>query len=504
MAVNQLKAGAFLNYIILGLDALVGILYTPFLLRMLGQSEYGLYSLAASIIAYLSMLDLGFGDAVIRYTAKFRAEGKTDEQYEMFGLFIILYSIIGVLTVIVGFVLYFNIDSIFGASLTPIELERSKVLFLLMVSNLAITFPLSIYGAIITAYENFIFLRVIQILRIVLSTVTMIVLLTMGYKAIAMVVVNTIFNIAALLANVFFCKKKIWIKLKFSKPNIPFLKEISIYSFWILLNAIMDKIYWSTGQFILGAVSGTIAVAVYSVAIQLKIMYYSFSTSISGVFLPRVTSMVTKGASREEISNIFIRIGRIQFMVVAFIFCGFVLLGKPFVSLWAGEGYDDVYVICLLFFGTTLIPLIQNLGITILQARNEMKYRSLLILFCSVVSLLVAIPIAKQFGGIGVAVVTATAIMVGHGVLLNIYYRRKQSIDIARFWNEIAGMAVVPIVITSVFYVVLSNFSITTFAGIAIAAVAFSLVYLSLFYRLSMNDSERELITSALAKLKRH
>ena len=76
MMINQLKAGAALNYVSIMLNMVVGLVYTPYMLRMLGQSEYGLYSLAASIIAYLTVLDLGFGNAIVRYTAKFEAEGK--------------------------------------------------------------------------------------------------------------------------------------------------------------------------------------------------------------------------------------------------------------------------------------------------------------------------------------------------------------------------------------------------------------------------------------------
>ena len=44
---NQLKAGAALNYVAIVLNMVVGLIYTPYMLRMLGQSEYGLYSLAA-------------------------------------------------------------------------------------------------------------------------------------------------------------------------------------------------------------------------------------------------------------------------------------------------------------------------------------------------------------------------------------------------------------------------------------------------------------------------
>ena len=230
MAVNQIKAGAVLNYVILALNALAGLLYTPFLLRMLGQSEFGIYSLAASVIAYLSMLDAGFGNAVIRYTTKYRAEGKSSEQYKLFGLFTILYVIIGFLTLCLGLILYFNLGSMFGDTLNPVELERSKVIILLMVINLAFSFPLSIYGAIIFAYENFIFLRVMQIWRIVVNIVVMIFLLTLGYKAVAMVVLQTVLNFIVLGANVWYSRRKLNVRVHFGRFDVSLLKEIAIYS----------------------------------------------------------------------------------------------------------------------------------------------------------------------------------------------------------------------------------------------------------------------------------
>lgn len=157
MVVNQLKAGAVLNYVVIGLNSLVGLLYTPYMLRMMGQSEYGLYSLVASVIAYLTIMDFGFGNAIIRYTAKFRAEGRQQEQYAMFGMFLILYSVIGILAFGAGLGLYFNVEALFGDTMTVVEVERAKVLMIILIFNLAVTFPLSIFGAVVTAYEDFIF-----------------------------------------------------------------------------------------------------------------------------------------------------------------------------------------------------------------------------------------------------------------------------------------------------------------------------------------------------------
>lgn len=102
MAVNQLKAGAILSYISLGLNNFIALLYTPFLLRMLGQAEYGLYTLVASIVLYLTVLDLGFGTAIVRYTALFKTQGKQNEQYSLWGMFFILYILIGIATFTCG------------------------------------------------------------------------------------------------------------------------------------------------------------------------------------------------------------------------------------------------------------------------------------------------------------------------------------------------------------------------------------------------------------------
>ena len=129
---SQLKTGAFLSYVVLALQNLVGLLYIPFMLRMMGTSEYGLYSIAASVIAYLTILDLGFGNAIVRYTAKFRAEGKKEEQYRMFGMFFLLYCGIGLFALAIGTFLCWNAENFFGTSMTTYEIGRAKIVLLLM------------------------------------------------------------------------------------------------------------------------------------------------------------------------------------------------------------------------------------------------------------------------------------------------------------------------------------------------------------------------------------
>lgn len=501
---NQLKAGAVLNYVIILLNTLVGLLYTPYMLRMLGQSEYGLYSLVASVISYLTILDLGFGNAIVRYTAKFRTEGKQTEQYEMFGMFFLLYIAIGLLVLLLGSLLYFNVNVIFDKTMTIAEIEKAQVMLLLLVFNLAFTFPMSIWGSIITAYERFVFPRILNIIRIVLNTVVMICLLYMGYKALALVVVQTIFNVLTLILNYIYCKKELSIKMYFRNFRWEFLKEVAIYSFWIFLNAIMDRIYWSTGQFVLGATVGTAAVAVFAVAIQLEHMYMMFSTSISSVFLPKVTGMVTTSNDKKMISDLFIRTGRIQFIVMSLILSGFIVFGKQFILLWAGHGYEDAYIISLLFFVALFIPLIQNLGITILQARNQMKFRSLLYIGIAVLALIFQVVLAKKYEGIGCAFAVAGALLLGQGLIMNIYYQKRQGIDIVAFWKEIIRMSIIPALITCFFSYIVSSFNMNSWFNWMLGVGMFSVIYIPLFYIFSMNSYEKELSLAPIRKIFAH
>ncbi|MFI3319111.1 MAG: oligosaccharide flippase family protein [Rikenellaceae bacterium] len=503
MAVNQLKAGAALSYLMIVVNLLVGVLYTPFMLREMGQGEYGLYSLAASVIAYLTLLDLGFGNAIIRYTAKFRAEGKIAEQQEMFGMFMRLYLLVGVLALALGVALILNVEAIFGAAMSGDEVEKMRIILGLMSLNLAFTFPLSIFGSIVFAYERFIFQKLVSIVRILLNPLVMIVLLLMGYKAIALVVVTTVFNLLSLLVNWWYCRSRLDITITYGRFNWSFLREISIYSFWIFLNAIMDRIYWSTGQFVLGIYKGTMVVAVYAVAIQLQQLYMMFSNAISGVFLPKVTAMVATNGSEGAVSDLFIKTGRIQYIVLSYILTGFALFGRSFVVLWAGESYRQAYDIALILFVPLTVPLIQNLGISILQARGQMKFRSVLYVVIALLSLALSVVLARRYGGIGCAVATASALFVGQIVVMNIYYHLRVAIDIIAFWREILKMSIVPTILLSAGLCLLQGVVLDRI-GLWFGAVAiFSVIYIPMFWRFSMNVYERNLISGSVIKLLR-
>lgn len=332
---SQMKAGAILSYLSLFITMLIALSYTPVMLRLLGQSEYGLYALIGSVAAYFSILDMGLGNAIVRYTARNRAIGDKRAESKLNGMFLILYSIIGFLTIVVGIILLDKLDNIYGASLTVSELDKAKIMIIILIFNFALSFPLSVFGSIINSYEKFIIVKVVTITRTILTPLVTLPLLFLGYGSVAMVVVTTVVNISCLLFNVYY--KHLKVNFYFGKIDVQLMKEIIGYSSFIFLNVIVDQIYWNTDQLILGVLTGTIPVAVYAVAMQFIVIFKMFSTSISNLFLPRTTMLVANKASNEQLTELMIRYGRLQYIIMSFILSGFILFGYQFITVWAGE-----------------------------------------------------------------------------------------------------------------------------------------------------------------------
>ena len=491
---NEIKTGAILGYVNMAASLLVSLLYTPILLSNLGQSEYGLYALVASVIGYLSVLDMGFGNAMIRFVSRSKVKQTKSDENKINGLFLLLYLIIGIIAFVIGIILLSNISNIFK-SLTPSELQKAKTIMIILVFTISISFPLSIFDSYVVSSEKFKFIKILALIQTLIVPITMLPLLFLGYKAIAMVIVTSSYTIIFHLITMYYCFKKLDMKINFSFKNIDkvLLKEVLFYSLFIFLNIIVDNIYNNTDQIILGIVSGTVAVSVYSVSMKISQINMRFSTTISGLFFPKINKLLEENDGDKKVSDIFIKVSRIQLYVMALILFGFIIFGKQFIILWVGEQYIDSYYILLLLLIPSIVPLTQNIGISILQAKNKHKFRSVVYLIIAILNILISIPLSRQYAGIGAAIGTALATIIGQIVTMNIYYWKVVKIDIPTYWRRfirfMIPLGVISIILRKYISMINSNILCLT---LAILFVLFYVIY-AYFYT---NDEEREYLKS--------
>lgn len=495
MKINQMKLGALLSYFVTLLNISISFLFTPFLLRTLGQAEYGLYQLIGSFVGYLGLFDFGLGNTIIRFIAKYRAEKAVRKQENFLALCFLLYAFFSFLVLLIGIICYFNLGNIFAKSLTASQLSEAKIMFVVLVFNLVFSLPLNSFFAILSAYEEFVFPRFLAIVRLLLRIFILIPLLLLTHKAVAIVFVDTLLNLVVLSGYILFAFQKLNVKIRLHYFDKKLLKEIGNYSFFIFLAMIIDQIYWKLGHLILGILTNSATVAVFAISMQIVHFFLQFSTAISGVFLPRITQMVVSNAAGKELTDFMIRAGRVQLLILNLIFSGFILFGHSFIHLWAGENYSAAYFVVTATMFALLIPLIQNTGISILQAKNKHRFRAIIQAIISLMNIGITFILVKKYGLFGAASGTVISLLVGNVIIINFYYAFQIKLDMPRFFRSTL-LSMLPVTAGLLFAGLgIRQLPIQTWTGLLMAVLLYITVYSLAVWYGWMNPYEKELFS---------
>ena len=504
---SQIKAGSVLSYLQMALNVVIQLVYTPVMIRLLGQNEYGLYNTVASTISMLSILSLGFNSGYIKYYAVYKKNNDKNAISKLNGLFLIVFLIIGLIGLLCGLFLSFHLDLVFDQGLTSSEYDKARVLMLLLTVNLAISFPMSVFQNIISAHEKFIYLKLLGMVRTVVGPLIIFPLLLMGYRSVAMVAVTVTVTLFVDVMYFIYVVFKMKEKFIFHDFEIGIFKSLFAYTVFIALNTIIDQINWNIDKLLLGRFRGTGEVAVYSVGFTLYQCYMMFSTSVSGVFTPRIHTIVNSTKEdavqqRTALTSIFTKVGRIQFLILGLVASGIVFWGDYFiVDIWAGTGYENAYYVSMLLIIPSSIALIQNLGIEIQRAENKHQFRSIVYSIMAIINLGLSIILCQKFGAIGSAIGTAVSLVIANGIIMNIYYNRKCNIDIPFFWKNILYQAL-GIIAPIIFGIILVNFvTIDSAFKFILCVVAYTFVYCLSMWTIGMNEFEKGLILKPIKKI---
>lgn len=507
---REIKVGSFLNYIQMGISIILGIVYTPLLTELLGQNEYGLYSTVVSTISMISILNLGFSSSYIRYFSKFKQQNDFVALAELNGMFVSIFSIIGVVTFIIGLYLSVHLELIFSTGLTSAEYVTAKNLMVLLTINLSFSFPLSTFSLIVSANEKFIILKVIGMLKTLVAPLLTVPLLFMGFKSVAMVLVTilaSLFTDICYMVYVLFVLKE---KFVFKNFKVAIFKDLFVFTIFIAINMIVDQINWNVDKMLLGRYKGTASVAIYSIGYLLNTYYINFSTAISSVFVPRIHQIVNETQDdliiqRKRLTELFIKVGRVQFLILGLVGSGLFFWGKDFiVKIWVGREYINSYYVMIILIIPVTVPLIQNLGIEIQRAQNNHKFRSLAYLVMAFVNFFLSIILCQKFGEIGSACGTAFSLVIANGLIMNLYYHKKCNIDIISFWKSIANLGKGFIVPIFVGYLIAKVFTVKSIVSFIIVISLYTVVYIISMWLVGMNEEEKRLILKPLERIWLH
>lgn len=492
MSRNELKIGTVLSMLTIVVSSIIQIVYTPLYMRYLGPGDYGINSLVQSIMGYISILNLGLGNTMLRYTTRYRAEGRIEEENSLNGMFLVIFSILMAIAFIIGVYIYVNIGEFFGERFTFEELKKTKAVFLILALNVVISFPMGVFSTNITSKEKFIYQRGIKLLTIILNPIAGALLMINGFGLIAVTVSTVFFAFISYLFDIVYAFK-LGMKIKFSKFNNSILKEIFLYSFFIFLNVLIDQIYWGTDRVIIGKYVGVQGIAIYSVGAIFNTLYMGFASAVSGVLFPRINRLIAEDR-HSEVDEMFLKIGRLQYILLGLISSGFILFGRDFITLWVGKDYIEAYNIALWIMIPLTVPLIQSTGVSIMQAKNMHQFRSVVYFIIAILNLVLSVIFVKRFGAIGCAIATGISFILGQIIVMNIYYKVAVKLDMVKFWKNILKMSI-PIGIVMIFgYVLNSYLSEVNYFNFLIKTSIYTVMYGVLLWVMALNNYEKSQI----------
>ena len=491
---SQVKTGAILSYLGLGINVLIGLLYTPWMINTIGRDNYGLYTLAMSVIS-LFVFDFGLSSAVSRFVAKYIAEGHPEKANDCLGIVYRIYIILDVLILIVLSSVYFFIPQIYE-SLTPQEIDSFRVIYIIVSVFSLVSFPMIPLNGILIANEKFIQLKICELVNKVFIVITMSICLILGFGLYALVSVNVAAGLLMICLKLLFVKKYTSTRINFLYHNRLEQRSIIHFSTWVTIISLCQRMIFNIAPSILGIMSGAASIAILGIAITIEGYVYTFSSALSGLFLPKVSRIMLSG--QLEILPLMIRVGRIQVMIIGAIILCFALFGQEFIYLWTGPYFSASYLCAIFLIIPAFIHLPQEIASTAISVGNKVKHQALVFICMALTNIALAFWFAKFWGATGIAFSICIAYLV-RTIGMNIIYHKMLRIDIRNFFIKTYCKYILPaIIIISIgifFNLLLNDWDwVTLVLKVFLLGISILLCYWFCY----MTDSEKNIITSII------
>lgn len=496
---NSIKLGAIISYVSIIINIIISLLYTPWMLKEIGQANYGIYSLIISFISYF-LIDFGLGSAISRFIAKYRAEKDEEKIKKMVGVAYTVFILLSFCIAFILVVLYFFLSDIF-VKLTPSELVVFKHAYLLAGFFSVINFTLKPVDGIMMAYEFFIRLKTLDLVQRLGTVFLIIIVLLCGGGLYELVFINGAVALFVSFLKWRYTAKETRMSIKIGYFDKKIARDLFSFSVWILIISIAQRLRLSLLPSVLGIFAGSVEIAIFAVAMNLEGLVYNFAYALNGLFIPKVSRIVTHGANKSEITQLMIKVGRYQLYVIGFIIMGFLGLGNSFIRLWLGDDFHKTYYVAILLILPNVISMTQQIATTLSYVENEVRYNSIISIVCSLASFIFAALSAAKLGsiGCGFAVCFSSVLNI---ILLNIFYKKILKLDIKQFFMN-CHCKIMPVTIPLFLGLIYidHNVSIMSWNSLFLWAGIFAVVYWSVVYLLSMNSEEKNMIKAIIFKL---
>jgi O-antigen/teichoic acid export membrane protein len=477
----SLKINAASNWATLFVNVMIGFVLTPFVIRHLGRTGYGIWTLVGSFVGYYGILNLGVGSAIIRYVARHASRNDCHALNETVSTAATMFCCTGLLAAGASLALAGPLAAFFGVE--PNQAEAFKQVVRLAGISTGLSFSSNVFGAVIRAHERFIVVNLASIGVALIRAGLTVVVLMRGYGLSGVAAATLITEMLQLTTNIVLCRYLIpAIRVRLSLARINVIRMLLKYGSIITFLEIAGIFRSGLDGVVIGKWVGLPAVGIFSIAITILGNIANLVTAGMSVLTPRFAALDGKG-EHEKIRQLLIK----SLAVSSFLsFGGYmmaIILGKQFVLWWVGAGFADAALILWILPIGSAVAIAQSPAIGFMHAVNKLNCYAAVTIIEAVTNLLLSIILVHRYGILGVALGTVIPMLIVHACVMPIYVSRIAGLSLREYLRPILLPAMI----------VASLIMLTGWAGIIIRkaisiefllaeGLRISLVYIAAYY----------------------
>lgn len=418
---SQIIKNVLMNWMAYAATIVVGFFLSPFLVRHLGDSVYGVWVLVGSLSGYLGLLDLGLTPATVKTIAAYRARGDQAAINRLVTGGLAVFSVLGVIVLGLSCVLALSFNRLFHA---PLDATTTTAVVMLAGLNLAITFPATIFIGVLRGYQRYDLDAAVTSLTILLRSALLVALILRGHGILTLSVLTFVFDMAR-LAYLVYCARRINPDIRIARTHFhwPEMRQLFGHSSYFFLITIGNQLNFFTDSIVIGLFLTTASVTVYFIANRLVTYLRDLVVEMTGVLMPAISGLHAseQTARVHELHIVSTKYTMLLALPAAAVFF---ILGDSFIRLWMGDHYGQSVLILHVLTVAILANLILQPTASVLTGMGQHRVVAQFTIVQAVANLLLSLVLVPTMGLLGVALGTAISMVALTLAALPVYFRR--------------------------------------------------------------------------------